>query len=94
MLSVSITSGAIAFTRGSEAPVSQVVQPRFDAPETTKFLISCCHSAWACACSASIAFTRLLTIGNNRGQLSSPVSRYRTNVSAIRASSFLPSNRG
>ena len=30
MLSVSMTIGAIAFARGSTAPVSHVVQPRFE----------------------------------------------------------------
>ena len=35
MLSVGMTIGAIAMTRLSTAAVSQVVQPRFEAPVTT-----------------------------------------------------------
>ena len=34
MFNASNTTGAIAVTRGSTAPVSRVVQPRFDAPNT------------------------------------------------------------
>lgn len=31
-----MTTGTMALHRGSETPVVQVVQPRFDAPPTTK----------------------------------------------------------
>src|SRR5437762_2893118 len=89
MLSVSITSGAMALTRGSAAPVSHVVQPRFEPPETMKSFTGFFHSCLANSCKASIARTRLLTIGNKSGQLSSFVFRWRTKVSAMRASSFL-----
>ena len=75
MFSVSITIGAMARTRGSAAPVSHVVQPRFDAPETTKPFTSAFHSSFENACKASIALTRLLVIGNKRGQSLSFVSR-------------------
>jgi hypothetical protein len=37
-LSRSITAGAMAMTRVSTAAVAHVVQPRLDAPETTKRL--------------------------------------------------------
>jgi hypothetical protein len=95
MFRVSITIGAMARTRGSPvAAVSQVVQPRFDPPETMKSLTGTFHSSLVNACKASIALTTLLTIGNKSGQLSSLSFRYRTNVSAISASSFLPSNSG
>lgn len=33
---MSITTGAMAMTLGSTAAVVHVVQPRFEAPETTK----------------------------------------------------------
>src|SRR5258708_36449189 len=93
-LSMSITSGAMALTRPSDAPVSHEVQPRFDAPDTTNDFNSVFHSCFANACSASMARTRLLAIGNKSGQLSSSVFRYWTNVSAIRLSSFLPLKSG
>ena len=68
-------AGAIAMTRRSEAPVSQVVQPRFDAPVTTKRDGTGFDSSLAQACTASIARTALLTIGKRRGQFGSLVSR-------------------
>ena len=40
MFSTSMTMGAMATTRLSAAAVSQVVQPRLEAPETTKRLIA------------------------------------------------------
>ena len=50
ILSMSITRGAMARTRGSTAALSHVVQPRFDAPETTKRSIFCPNSFCANAC--------------------------------------------
>ena len=51
-------------------------------------------SAFAQACTASMARTALLTIGKSRGQLSSLVSRKRTNVSEISVSSVFPPMSG
>ena len=70
-----MTSGAMALTRGSAAPVSQLVQPRFEPPVTTKPLIGSFHSTLLKACRASIALTRLLTMGKSSGQFSSFVFR-------------------
>ena len=76
-LSRSITAGAIATTRVSTAAVVHVVQPRFEAPETTKR-----PTRWlppsadaANAVTASIARTALLVIGRRAGHCSSPVRR-------------------
>ena len=70
-----MTIGAMAMTRSSTAPVSQVVQPRFEPPVTTNCLTSGLPSSFAHAWTASIARTALLTIGNSSGQSSSLVSR-------------------
>ena len=76
MFSVSITRGAIAFTRVSPvAAVSQLVHPRLDAPVTTKCLTSNFHSSLANAWIASIDLTTLLTIGKSSGHDESFVSR-------------------
>ena len=69
-----MTIGAIAMTRSSTAPVSQVVQPRFEPPVTTNRAAGLPRSL-AHACTASIARTALLTIGKSSGQFSSLVSR-------------------
>ena len=75
MLSVSMTIGAKAFTRGSTEAVSHVVQPRFDAPVSVKFLMSSDHSLLANSCTASMPRTALFTIGNSSGQVASRVLR-------------------
>src|SRR5262249_56924075 len=63
--------------RRSTAPVSQVVQPRFDPPATTKCLIATRPPSAEArnAVAASIALTALLTIGSRATQVASPVSR-------------------
>src|SRR5438270_310686 len=65
-LSMSVTAGAQAFVRVCDAAVSQVVHPRFDAPDTTHDFSSVFHSFCQNACSASFAGTTLLTIGKGR----------------------------
>ena len=80
MFSMSMTIGAMAFTRASTAPVSQVVQPRFDAPATTNFSIFWLNSFCANACTVSMPRMAPLTIGKSSGQVSSPVLRYWSNV--------------
>ena len=87
---MSITAGAIATTRVSTAAVVQVVQPRFDPPETTKrFTGSAPPSALADhAVTASIARTAALVIGSRSGHFSSPVRRNLSHVYAIRSSSL------
>ena len=70
-----MTMGAMALTRASQAPVSQVVHPRFEPPETTNQRTVTFHSFWAKACRASIARTRLLVMGKSSGQVASLVSR-------------------
>ena len=71
---MTITIGAIAITRSSTAPVSQVVQPRFEPPVTTKRSAGL-PRPFAHACRASMARTALLTIGKSNGQSSSLVWR-------------------
>ena len=93
MFNVSITNGARPTTRLSTAAVNQVVQPRFEAPVTTNPLTSVFHFCRATSCTASIARTALLTIGNSNGQVGSPVFKCLRNVSLIRSSSdLLPSS--
>ena len=73
----------MAMTRLSTAAVAQVVQPRFDAPETTKLATLCAPPPrWTprTAVMASIARTALLVIGSRAGQFSSPVRRYLSQV--------------
>ena len=85
----SITIGTIATTRLSTAPVSQVVQPRFDPPATTNLLTgnSPPASLAITAVIVSIARTALLTIGLRAGQVGSPVLKYWIHVYATRSSS-------
>ena len=73
----SITAGAMATTRRSTAAVVHVVQPRLEAPATTKRVTSLPPpSADAVnAVTASIARTALLVIGRRAGHFSSPVRR-------------------
>src|ERR1051325_10397457 len=88
MLSVSITMGAMATTRGSTAAVVQVVQPRLEAPETTKvFTVKGVGSLARKSVTASMARTAAFVIGRRAGQKSSPVRRKRSHVYAIRESS-------
>src|SRR5438093_3915741 len=88
-LSISMTAGAIAITRWSTAAVVHVVQPRFDAPETTKRATRFAPpSADAVnAVTASIARTALFVIGRRAGHFSSPVRRYLFHVYAMKSSS-------
>ena len=51
------------------APVSHVVQPRLDAPVTTKLRSSLRTVCRANSCTASMARTALFTIGNSNGQV-------------------------
>jgi len=94
MFNISKTIGAMAFTRGSIAPVSQVVQPRFEAPETTNRSIFLPNSFWVTACTTSIPRVAALTIGKSSGQVASPVRTYCSKVYAISASSLRPSYSG
>ena len=55
-LSMSMTRGAMACTRGSTAALSQVVQPRLEAPETTNRSMFWLNSFRASACTASQQF--------------------------------------
>jgi hypothetical protein len=75
-LTTSMTAGMIATTRLSAAPVSQVVQPRFDPPATTNFLIAVLPplSLPSSSVTVSMARTALLTIGRRGIQVASPVS--------------------
>ena len=72
----SITVGMIATTRLSTAPTSQVVQPRFDPPETTNRSTvrrppaSLARNSWT----ASMARTPLLTIARRTSHVSSFVA--------------------
>ena len=72
-----MTAGAIAMTRRSTAAVVHVVQPRFEAPDTTKRCTARPPPAGEAvnAVTASIARTALLVIGSRAGQRSSPVRR-------------------
>src|SRR5687767_3105870 len=86
---MSMTAGAMATTRLSTAAVVQVVQPRFDAPETTNretFWLPPSADA-AKALTASMARTALLVIGSRAGHFSSPVRRYLSHVYAMKSSS-------
>ena len=76
-------------TRRSTAAVAHVVQPRFEAPDTTNR-----RTAWppasgdaANAVTASIARTALFVIGSRAGHFSSPVRRYLSHVYAMKSSS-------
>jgi hypothetical protein len=91
MFSMSMTIGAMPATRASAAAVSQVVQPRLDAPETTKRTGFAPPPAPAKACTASIARTADFAIGNSNGHSRSPVLRYSLKVKAMSASSLRPS---
>ena len=85
---MSITAGAMATTRGSTAAVSQVVQPRFDPPETTNLRSSgnpCSRTAsWV----ASMARTADLVIGNCAAHCGSPVWSDSRHDRATRSSSL------
>ena len=81
-------------TRLSDAPVSQVVQPRLDAPVTTNPFTDEPHSCVASCSIASIALTALFVMGNNSGQRLSPVASWNRKVSVIRSSSFRPPSSG
>ena len=72
----SITVGMIAITRLSTAATSQVVQPRFEPPETTNWSIFTRPPASLAmnSCIASIARTPLLTMASLTSQKSSFVS--------------------
>ena len=61
--------GAMAITRRSTAAAAQVVQPRFDAPETTKraTLLPPPSGLAANCVMASMARTALLVIGSRAG---------------------------
>src|SRR5438046_1544006 len=74
----SITMGITATTRGSTAPVSQVVQPRFDPPATTNLFTAVLPPCSLASSSVmvSIARTALLTIGSRGSQVGSRVSMY------------------
>jgi hypothetical protein len=65
MFSTSMTSGAMATTRGSAAAVVQVVQPRFEAPPTTKVstLMRPAASLEQKAVTVSMARTAALVMG-------------------------------
>src|SRR5687767_4083120 len=84
-----MTAGAIAITRRSTAAVAHVVQPRFEAPETTKRFTACAPPAGdaANAVTASIARTALFVIGRRAGHFSSPVRRNLSQVYAMKSSS-------
>ena len=77
LLRASITSGIRATTRLSTAATSQAVQPRFEAPETTKLSTvvwppaSLARNSWT----ASIAATPLFTIASRTSQVSSLVAK-------------------
>ena len=76
-LSMSITNGTIATTRLSTAAVVQVVQPRFDPPQTTN--LSTVHAAAVRRSQndviVSSARTAALVIGSRAGHFGSPVRR-------------------
>jgi hypothetical protein len=74
MSSMSKTIGAIPATRLSRlAPTIHVVHPRLLAPVTTKRLMGFAP-ALVTSSTASIARTALWVMGNNNGQVASPVS--------------------
>src|SRR5450759_2149474 len=81
--------GAMAITRGSTSATDQVVQPRFDAPATTKFFTVTAPSGNFArkSVTASMARTAALVMGRRAGQRSSPVRRYLSQVYAMMASS-------
>jgi hypothetical protein len=81
-LSRSITAGASATTRRSTAAVAHAVQPRFEAPDTTKRVTRVDPPAAdaANAVTASMARTALFVIGRRAGHFSSPVLRYLSHV--------------
>lgn len=60
--------GMIAFTLGSSAPASHVVQPRLEPPQTTKPVTARLPPASLAmnSCVAVIAATALLTMGRRR----------------------------
>jgi len=72
--------GAMPTTLLSTSPVNHVVQPRFEAPATTKLSILVPQSRSENCWSASIARTAALVMGYSAGQVVSPVSRYLLNV--------------
>ncbi len=90
MLKVSITMGMMARMRSSVAAVSQVVQPRFEAPVTTKssIWIDPASSVLRNACVASIAAMADFTIAVCTTQSGSRSSIARTHDCAIRSSSY------
>gem|GEM_PF-5864189 len=94
MFRMSITIGAKPDTRESTAEVSQVVQPRLEAPVTVKVSSSSDHSRLANSWAASMPRTALLTIGSNSGHSASLVRRYSWNVWAIASSSNRPPKIG
>jgi len=63
-----LVMGAMATTRLSLAPVSQVVHPRLEAPDTTKRFRLWCRLVLEISCTASIARTALFTMGKSKGQ--------------------------
>ena len=78
-----MTIGTIATTRRSTAAVVHEVQPRFDAPATTKCRPWPRRRPPGCAqnaVTASIARTTALVIGRRAGQRSSPVRRNLSHV--------------
>src|SRR3954465_15269227 len=84
-----MTIGTIATTRLSTAAVVHMVQPRFEAPETTKestFTLPPASEAQK-AVMVSMAFTALFVIGNRAGHFSSPVRKNLSQVYAMIASS-------
>ncbi len=85
----SMTTGTTATTRLSTAPVVHAVQPRFDPPPITN-LSTATPPPLALrqnAVTVSMARTTLLVIGSRKGQVSSPVLRYLSQVYAMIASS-------
>ena len=71
-----MTMGAMAITRESIAPVSQVVQPRLEPPATTKRAMFAMSSRpLESSSSASIARTALFTMAPRGSHSALPVSR-------------------
>ena len=62
---------------GRPRAVVQVVQPRFEPPDTTNFVMARRPPSGVCAnaCTVSIARTAALVIGKRASQRSSPPSR-------------------
>src|SRR5882724_4772837 len=89
MFNMSITNGTIAITRLSTAAVVQVVQPRFDPPQTTNSSTLTFPPSGVAQndVTVSIARTALLVIGSRAGHLGSPVRRNLSQVYAISESS-------